>query len=56
MMHAALDRRNSKGAIGDSTPVHIEGEMEHTLRKTEKHHPELIFNTSDSDASGQDDI
>src|SRR5689334_5257541 len=42
------------GLPEDKSCVHIEGEMERTLHKTEKHHPDIILNASPSDVGGQD--
>jgi hypothetical protein len=39
-----------------SGEIHIEGEMERTLHRTEKHHPDIILNATPSDVGGQDDI
>ena len=44
------------GLPEDKSCIHIEGEMEHTLHKTEKHPPDIILNASPSDVGGQDDI
>lgn len=52
----ADERRGSKGFPEPGQHVHIEGEMERTLHKTEKLHPDIAFNANDSDVGGQDDI